>query len=152
MRLNTSRRSWTVVGGFLTLALAAWGIWGFYGSSHPSSVADGNSPDLAPGNAAMRAYIDPETGVLTQSHVPGDQSADLGVENSLSRSTEGLVEVTHPDGHVSVHLQGRFQSASVARINSDGQIETTCVETQAEADTFLNGAPVEKNDDEPEVR
>jgi hypothetical protein len=152
MRLNTSRRSWTVLGGFLTLALAAWGIWGFSGSSHPTSVSDGNSPDLAPGNAAMRAYVDPETGVLTQSHVPGDQSADLGVENSLSRSTEGLVEVTHPDGHVSVHLQGRFQSASVARINSDGQVETTCVETQAEADTFLNGAPVEKNDDEPEVR
>ena len=136
MRLNTSRRPWTVVGGFLALALAAWGIWGFYGNSHPPSVADGHSPDLAPGSAAIRAYIDPETGVLTQSHVPEEQGADTGVDNALSRSTEGLVEVTHPDGHVSVHLQGRFQSASLARIGADGTV-TTCVDHVHGAEAIL---------------
>ena len=152
MRLNFSRRAWTLAGGSLVLALIAWAGWGFLGNSHPSSVADGNPGDLAPGSAAVRAYIDPETGTLTQSHAYGNASADAEVENALNRSTVGLVEVTHPDGHVSVDLQGRFQSASVARINADGQIETSCVETQAEADTFLNDAATQNQDDEPEVR
>ena len=152
MRLNLSRRAWTMVGVSLALALTTWAMWGFYGTSHPSSVADGGPGDLAPGSAAMRAYIDPETGVLTQSHAAGTESADTELDNSLNRSTAGLVEVTHPDGHVSVDLQGRFQSASVARINADGEVETTCVETQAAADSFLSGSAVENHDDEPEVR
>jgi hypothetical protein len=152
MRLNFSRRAWTMVGGSLALALIAWGIWGFYGNSRPSAVADGSSSDLTPGSAAIRAFIDPETGMLSQSHMDGNGSADAEVENALNRSTAGLVEVQHPDGHVSVDLQGRFQSASVARINQDGQIETNCVETQAEADTFMTGTAVKNQDDEPEVR
>jgi hypothetical protein len=96
----------------------------------PKSTIDGVD---TPGTAALRASIDPETGKLVLGHQPTSK-ADPELQNMLSRSTEGLVPVQHPDGSVSVNLQGRFQSASVARIDSSGKLHTTCVDSAENAD------------------
>lgn len=104
------------------------------------SVAVTATPGLAPGAAAMRIAIDPDTGELIPATVPTAKAADTELANMLSKSAVGLVEVHHPDGHVSVDLQGRFMSASLARIDSDGTIEATCVESADRAAEFLSGA------------
>jgi len=41
---------------------------------------------------------------------------------ALRRDDTGLVPVQHPDGSVSIDLQGRFQSASVAHLGEDGKV------------------------------
>ncbi|MFT7698207.1 MAG: hypothetical protein ACI8S7_000019 [Candidatus Krumholzibacteriia bacterium] len=122
---------------------------------------DRESPDsliATPGTAAMRAAIDPETGELVTGpdalrlSNPTDADKAAAMENMLSRSTEGLEEVHHPDGRVSVHLQGRFMSASVARINEEGKVETLCTEDMKAAEDFLSEAQPETDANGLEVR
>jgi hypothetical protein len=69
------------------------------------------------------------------------------LRNALSRSTEGLVTTRAPDGHVSVDLQGRFQSVSVARIGADGEIEVACTQTHESLAAFLAAHPQASEDD-----
>jgi hypothetical protein len=88
----------------------------------------------------MRIAIDPDTGELVPALVPMNKAMDAELATMLSKSSDGLVEVRHPDGHVSVDLQGRFMSASLARINTDGSLESTCVESVEQAEHFLSGA------------
>lgn len=98
---------------------------------------------LAPGEAALRAVIDPETGTLAVGgearRLLADKLLNEDLRRMLSRSDEGLVPVVHPDGRVSVDLQGRFMNASVARIGADGRIEQTCIESAPAAAAFWNG-------------
>jgi len=82
----------------------------------------------------MRAFLDPETGELIQGHLPPSKADSQEIQEALSRSTDGLVTVEHPDGSMSVHLQGRFQNASVARIDSSGKLHLSCVDSPEAAD------------------
>lgn len=92
----------------------------------------------APGAAAMRVAVDPETGTLGPAPA-GDKAADVRLQQMLRRDTEGLEQVVHPDGSVSVDLQGRFMNASLARITEDGEIETTCTTDHDHAADYLAG-------------
>lgn len=112
-------------------------------------------PALSPGTAAMRIAIDPDTGELVPAQAVRNKAVDSDLATMLSKSSEGLVEVHHPDGHVSVDLQGRFMSASLARINADGELESTCVESAAQAEHFLGGGGTHAGHDhadQPEVQ
>ena len=120
-----------------------------------------DSPDPmtpTPGVAAMRAAIDPETGALVtgpdalrlSAQTDGDKSAAMA--NMLSRSSAGLEEIRRPDGSVGVHLQGRFMSASVARLGEDGSVETLCTEDMTVAEEFLNASKPETDANGLEVR
>ena len=120
----------------------------FVSDRNPAEITTG-ADQLAPGSAAMRVARDPETGALVTgpeaarilAGTPtGDKAADDEMARMLSRSTEGLLEVHHPDGRVSVNLQGRFMNASVARIGADGTVEQLCAEDHTEAEAFLAGA------------
>jgi hypothetical protein len=107
----------------------------------------GDAPDtstgFAPGEAGLRAAIDPETGELAigaeAMRLVNDKGGDSEIQQMLSRSTEGLVEEKRPGGGVSVHLQGRFMSMSVARVAADGQVETLCTDSADQAESFLAG-------------
>ena len=151
MRLMHPPGARALVGGFLVVALAAVGVLSYVGGPNPAPPADATTTDLPPGSASLRAHIDPETGELVQQHM-AEEFADPDLANALSRSPEGLVEIYHPDGHVSVDLQGRFQSASVARINADGKLETGCADTQTGVEAFLNGAEPDGQAREAEVQ
>lgn len=110
-------------------------------------------PDGLPvGAAAMRVAIDPETGALVIAPISADKALSPTVANMLSRSSEGLVEVHHPDGHVSVDLQGRFQSVSLARLNAAGEVEATCVENAEQGENFLENGLAPRHDHAWEVR
>lgn len=80
----------------------------------------------SPMAAGMKIYRDPETGEFLSSPPEGDlgipqQDVTLGSEAN-SFSDEGLETVTHPDGSVSVDLQGRFQSEIHATMDKNGKI------------------------------
>lgn len=66
-----------------------------------------------------------------------DERLADSLKNALSTSSEGLTEVTHPDGTVTVDLEGRFQNFSVAKVNPDGTITTECVSDAKEVDQFF---------------
>jgi hypothetical protein len=99
-----------------------------------------------PATAAMRASIDPETGELIVGVDPrnisnvSDKADEAAIAEMLSRSDEGLEPVHHPDGRVSVHLQGRFMNASLARIDADGKLETMCTDHAGHAHEFLDAS------------
>ena len=60
-----------------------------------------------------------------------------GLKGMLNRSSEGLVEQKHADGSVSMDLQGRFQNVTVARVNEDGSVTTSCVDNPRAAAAFF---------------
>ena len=90
------------------------------------------------GMSSMRAFIDPETGAI--SSLPAPALSGKALMPQLSRSSEGLTPVTLPDGTVMVNLQGRFQNASIARIDVKGVLHTICTEDFSDAQRFLSGA------------
>ena len=64
-----------------------------------------------------------------------------GLKPMLNQSTEGLVQVQHPDGSVSMDLEGRFQNVTVARINKDGTVSQSCVDNPRAAGAFFGIDP-----------
>lgn len=58
---------------------------------------------------------------------------------TLTTDSTGLVSQTTAKGTI-VQLEGRFQSAVVARRNADGSISTSCHDEQAGAEAFMQGA------------
>ena len=81
---------------------------------------------LLPGEARSQVAIQPESGDLVPMEL---KELDADTRNALRRDTEGLVPVYHADGSVSVNLEGRFQTASVARLDADGRPVITCIES-----------------------
>lgn len=122
------RFTWRAFGLLVPLVLACGLVvagleLGASGQSTPETVqAESEHPALPPGQAALRATIDPETGTVGVSTGPTALPLDPDTKEALRRDTDGLVQEYHPDGSVTVHLQGRFQSASVARIGEDGKL------------------------------
>jgi hypothetical protein len=117
-------------------------------SSKLEASAPAGGEVATPGTAAMRVAIDPETGALVSgaeaarlADPAADKQAAAELEQMLNRSDAGLQEVHHADGRVSVNLEGRFMSASVARIRADGKVETLCADDTASAEAFLANEP-----------
>jgi hypothetical protein len=67
--------------------------------------------------------------------------ADESLRKALSRSSAGLEAVRHADGTLTVHLQGRFQSLSAARIGRDGRLEAICTGNHETLADFLAAHP-----------
>jgi hypothetical protein len=91
------------------------------------------APALSPpGAAGMVIGLDPETG--TWGAPTREQLRELAELRRLSEGDarrvakpEGpLPEVRHPDGHVSVELDGQFQEFTTVRIGPDGKPVFTC--------------------------
>ena len=64
-----------------------------------------------------------------------------GLAPLLDDSADGLVQVKHADGSVSMDLQGRFQNVTVARVTADGTIEQSCVDNPRAAAKFFRIDP-----------
>ena len=111
------------------------GIWLRPGIETPDPSG---APGLSPGSAAMRATINPETGELEIRAGGPPLSLDPATREAMRRDDEGLQQVFHPDGSVSVDLKGRFQSASVARIGEDGKL-VICTEHADDVEAVLQG-------------
>jgi hypothetical protein len=69
------------------------------------------------------------------------QQLGAGLKDLVNQSTDGLVEVHHPDGTVSMDLDDRFQNVTVARVNKDGSISQSCVDNPKAAGAFFGIDP-----------
>ena len=63
-----------------------------------------------------------------------------GLKEMINQSTEGLAEVHHSDGSVSVTLEDRFQSVTVAK-DTNGRLSQSCVDNPQAAGAFFNINP-----------
>ena len=93
--------------------------------------------------SAQRAYLDPQTGRLTDKPPPGAEVLTLSQEelNMLSTSHEGLVERPLPGGGYILDLQGRFRHMAVATVAEDGTVEIR----EVAGEVFLPADPEQSN-------
>lgn len=130
--MHLTRAQVLIVPTLLGLALVA--AFAYYQPRTPDAGTE--AIDLAPGSAAMTATLTPE-GTIEVSTRGGSLALDAELRNALRRDSEGLVPTVHPNGAVSVNLQGRFQSASVARLDANGKV-FVCSEESSAIEHVLN--------------
>jgi hypothetical protein len=104
------------------------------GAARPSVTAVDPS-----GSSALRVRLAPEDGTLIPDTTPIHASKSSELAEMLSRSDEGLTVERLPNGVLRAHLQGRFQNASVARIDADGVLHTRCSDRLPELETHPAG-------------
>jgi hypothetical protein len=103
-----------------------------------TEVAAVNTDGIAPGDAGMRVYLDPETGETLSDPDPSAVfELDAELQNAMRRDTEGLENVHHPNGAVSIDLDGRYQEASFVRIDENGK-KIICTDNVANIEKALN--------------
>lgn len=85
--------------------------------------------------------INPQTGEIKPLTPEEAQRLAADLAPMLDNSTDGLTQVQHADGSVSMDLQGRFQNVTVARVNSDGTIDQSCVDNPRAAAKFFRIDP-----------
>ncbi len=85
--------------------------------------------------------VNPQTGEMKPLTQEEAQRLANDLAPMLDTSTDGLTQVRHADGSVSMDLQGRFQNVTVARINADGAIEQSCVDNPRAAAKFFRIDP-----------
>ncbi|HWN09324.1 MAG TPA: hypothetical protein VNO50_08705 [Pyrinomonadaceae bacterium] len=82
------------------------------------------------GQQLTQAQIRP----LTQAEA---QQIAEGLKALVNQSTEGLKQVHHADGTVSMDLDGRFQSVALAKKTENGNVAQSCVDNPESAAAFL---------------
>jgi hypothetical protein len=119
-----------------------------YGSPNVESAGESRVAAPAPDKSAGD-YVTVEVGgkkirvnakTLQQGPLTQGQSQQIADALEGNKSTDGLVEVRHEDGTVSMDLQGRFQNVMIARTNDDGSVTNACVDTPEAARSFLRRA------------
>lgn len=91
--------------------------------------------------AGQDIQIDTQTGQVRPLTPQEAQQLANGLAPMLDNSTDGLIQVHHADGSVSMDLQGRFQNVAVAKVNTDGTIEQGCVDNPRAAAKFFGIDP-----------
>jgi hypothetical protein len=91
--------------------------------------------------ASQDVHLKEQMGQPQQLSADEAQKLAGGLKELVNQSTEGLVEVRHADGSVSVNLEDRFQSVTVARVNKDGSIAQSCVDNPKAAGAFFGIDP-----------
>lgn len=87
------------------------------------------------------AQIDEQTGQIRPLTAQEAQELAEGIKELVNQSDEGLVQVQHPDGSVSVDLQGRFQNITVAKKKADGTVDQSCIDNTESAAAFFDIDP-----------
>ena len=113
------------------------------GDAKVDAPPSGASPVEIPAVAGMVIGKDPETGAWGPP--TPEQLRELAELRSLSAADRRAIakpdgplpEVHHPDGHVSVELDGQFQEFTTVRLGPDGKPIFTCVQGPENAERAL---------------
>ena len=82
---------------------------------------------IVPGSAGMVIAIDPETGTIGAPSAEQLAEMKIGEADIVSRDQGGVV-TRHPNGMISVDLQGRNQDYAVIRRLPDGKVVSGCLQ------------------------
>lgn len=121
----------------------------------PTTASNPNrSRQTQDGQNLSQAQIRP----LTQEEA---QQLAEGIKALVNQSTDGLKQVQHADGSVSMDLDDRFQNVALAKKTADGNVAQSCVDNPAAAAAFLginqelidktNTAPAKKREPAKDV-
>ena len=88
-------------------------------------------PAIAPARAGLVIAWDPESRTFTMPAPDRSVVLSAAERNAISRSFAGLTQIHHPDGSVSVDLQGRFQEFNVVHMGLDGKPVFHCLDDSA---------------------
>jgi hypothetical protein len=91
--------------------------------------------------AGQDVQVDGQTGQMKPLTPEEAQRLAAGLKEMVNQSTDGLEQVQHEDGSVSMDLQGRFQNVTVARVNQDGSVSQSCVDNPESAGAFFGIDP-----------
>jgi hypothetical protein len=97
--------------------------------------------------AGRKLQVDAET--LQQRPLTQDETQQIADALKNNKSTDGLQQIQHPDGTVSMDLQGRFQNVMLARKNDDGSVSQACVDNSQAAAAFLQGKEDSTQESQP---
>jgi len=110
--------------------------------SKGASVAQNSGKNYVTVKVAGRVVqVDSQTGQIQPLTPQEAQQLAEGLKVMLNRSTEGLVQVQHADGSVSMDLNGHFQHVMVAKANGDGTVTQSCIDSPQEAASFFGLDP-----------
>ena len=99
-----------------------------------NSRAGSNSPANRLRSSQDGQFTQAQIRPLTQEEA---QLMAEGLKRLVNQSTDGLKQVRHADGTVSMDLQGRFQSVALAKRTADGGVTQSCVDNPEAAAAFL---------------
>jgi len=106
-----------------------------------ASSAPANKSYVTVKVAGQDVQIDGQTGQMKPLSAEDAQKLAAGLKQEINQSTDGLVQVEHPDGSVSMDLGDRFKDVAVARRNDDGTLSTSCVNNPKSAGQFFGIDP-----------
>jgi hypothetical protein len=89
----------------------------------------------------LKAAAGPNQTLSSEQFMQRDRDALAGgLKDMIDQSTEGLAEIHHSDGSVSVNIEDRFQSVTVAK-DDNGRLSQSCVDNPQAAGAFFNIDP-----------
>lgn len=136
------RTTLVIIAASGAIALAVWQLAPAGGKDKPANDIPEASPQtVAPG---YTVHFD-ENGNIVAEATPADQAElEAALSNVVNTSSEGLVEKPLAGGGMKMDLQGRFQSASTAFIDSNGNLTAPCVTNEAEVKALTSPTTDEK--------
>jgi hypothetical protein len=106
-----------------------------------SARQTGNGTDANPQMNSQPAPFVMQTAQVRPLTQEEAQKLAEGIKQIVNQSTDGLKEVRHADGSVSMDLEGRFQSVAVAKRDENGNVVQSCVDNREAAAAFFEIDP-----------
>jgi hypothetical protein len=91
--------------------------------------------------AGQDVQVDSQTGKLKPLTPEEAQRLAEGLKRMVNKSADGLTQVQHEDGSVSMDLEGRFRHVVVARATEDGSVSMSCVDNPQAAAAAIGVDP-----------
>jgi len=131
-----------VIGGAITILSRQAGTGKVLSANETKTVsADSGKKYVTVKVAGREVQVDPQTGTIKPLTPEEARQLANGLKTMLNKSTDGLEQVQHADGSVSMDLKGRFQNVAVARTNEDGKLEQSCIDEPQQAARFFGIDP-----------
>ena len=130
------RKRNAIRGGLAILLAAASVAFAQQAGKHNDKSRADAADEKSPPGQSSQAGID-ASGRLRP--LTNDEARELlaGISRFVDQSAEGLTPVRHASGMLTLDLDDRFQSVSLARLGTDGGVALRCIGTPAEAKQFL---------------
>jgi len=109
------------------------------GAGIAAAAPAGQAVKAPVGAAGMQVFLDPATGKMRPATAQEMKMMSDRLKAFLSRSSENLKAQEHPNGMISIDLQGGFMNVWVASIGADGKVTNACVNDYAAAEAILSG-------------
>jgi hypothetical protein len=126
----------------VAIALAAWkivpaGTRASATTAPPVTTRSSSSSTAMPvGAAGYVVHLDGNGKMVTEPQAAPDADFNREIEKSINTSSEGLQQVTLPNGAVKMDLQGRFMSAYVATRDANGKVVAPCLTNENDVKAF----------------